>query len=470
MAGIRQGEYATSTRRVKDIRKRKDAIYLRGMPSNEVAQLVRDFSQSGAYEHLRGQNNVFLVAPSTTGRNKLPYYFAKHLQREYGGDVAAGWAVPIVREKAAMKGGLGKMRNPARFAPIDERLSKIPKQANLVLVDDVVTTGETTDALRELLENRGIHVDHVVSLGQSELRKVSQRDIERLDLKLGEPSMHEEIEGVLKGRLKHNANYIERSIHEHTTAEIRRYFRDEHRRLQRLGAVHAGADRGVRRDYGSHPELQFARVRETGNPGRRESEAGNRAEHATRSGRREGGFLEAARSLEQLRSEVAQGGAELADAKRRSLALLKARNMTSPDARRMGSEVQSFLQDNSSLTAEELAHNSLVRRDRLRMTMYLHNKPDSVELRTIRELDLLRSEVSAGADLQLASGRAFKALNADNFSRVDRLRTAQEIGAFLRGDSDAPTAKKIVMSGQVRVLNAKRNGVANSIGRSTGCR
>ena len=70
------------------------------------SHLVRDFAAPGAYDHLRGQDNVFLVVPSTTGRNKLPYYFAKHLQDEYGGEIATGWADPLVREKASMKGGL----------------------------------------------------------------------------------------------------------------------------------------------------------------------------------------------------------------------------------------------------------------------------------------------------------------------------------------------------------------------------
>jgi hypothetical protein len=469
MAGIRQGEYATSTRRVKDIRKRKDSVYLRGMPSNEVAQLARDFSTAGAYEHLRGQDNVFLVAPSTTGRNKLPYYFAKHLQQEYGGDVATGWAVPIVREKASMKGGLGKMRNPARFAPIDPRLLRIPKHANLVLVDDVVTTGETTDALRELLAVRGIHVDSVVSLGQSELRKVSQRDIERIDLKLGEPSLQEEIESVLQGRLKHKANYIERSIHEDTKAEIRRYFRDEHRRLERLEAVHAGADRGVRRRNGSHLELQSARVRETGNPGRRESEIGNRSGYAARGGSGQRGFLETARSLEQLRAEVAHRGVDLAGAEKRALALLEPKRMEARDANLTKTEVGRYLRGVSSLTSEDIAHNGLIRVSRQERARNLKGKL-SVDASAIKELEALRAEVSSGGDIQQASGRALTALKAETFSRVDRLRTAHEIGAFLGGDSEALPAKRIVMSGQARALTAKQNGVGTAVQRSVGRR
>jgi hypothetical protein len=143
------------------------------MPKAEVQELVEHYFRRSAYAHLEGKNPYFLVAPSTTGANKLPYYFAKRLQSEFGVQVIPGWATPLVREKASIKGGLGKMRNPARFAAVEDRLDKIPKGSTVVLVDDVVTTGETADTLRSLLEQRGLKATTVASLGQSEMRKVS---------------------------------------------------------------------------------------------------------------------------------------------------------------------------------------------------------------------------------------------------------------------------------------------------------
>ena len=97
------------------------------MPKPQVHDLVDHYLRRPAYAHLAGKNPVFMVAPSTTGANKLPNYFAQRLQSEFGGQVIPGWATPLVREKASLKGGLGKMRNPARFAAIDDRLAKIPK-------------------------------------------------------------------------------------------------------------------------------------------------------------------------------------------------------------------------------------------------------------------------------------------------------------------------------------------------------
>jgi hypothetical protein len=251
------------------------------MPKAEVQDLVDHYFRRPSYTHLEGKNPIFMVAPSTTGANKLPYYFAKRLQSEFGGQVVPGWATPLVREKASMKGGLGKMRNPARFAAVEDRLAKIPKGSIVVLVDDVVTTGETADALRVLLEHRGLKATTVASLGQSEMRKVSPRDIERITSKLGEPDLRPEVEAVLTGRLKHKANYIERVIHDDTRQEIRDHFRTEHRRLQGLGTIHTGTDRSLRLSHPSDSGLQLQGSPKTGDSGSSEHEVSSSAGHAT---------------------------------------------------------------------------------------------------------------------------------------------------------------------------------------------
>ena len=98
----RKDEYATSTDPVRDLRRWK------------VMELVDHFMRRPAYAHLKGRNPVFLVTPSTTGTNKLPYYFAKRLQSELGGQIVTGWAAPLERQKASVKGGLGKMRKRER--------------------------------------------------------------------------------------------------------------------------------------------------------------------------------------------------------------------------------------------------------------------------------------------------------------------------------------------------------------------
>lgn len=320
----RRDEFATSTDRVRDLRRWKDDLYQRQMPKNEVVDLVERYFRRAAYAHLENRNPVFLVVPSTTGANKLPYYFAKRLQSELGGDVVTGWAAPLERQKASVKGGLGKMRHPAKFAAIDDKLAAIPRDRPIVLVDDVVTTGETTDALRELLEQRELEINTVASLGQSEMRKVNARDIERLTAKLGEPKLNREVAGVLNGRLKHKANYIERVIHEDTRQEIRDYFVHEHQRLQELGTVQPGRDRSLRRGHPSNPGLQLQESAEAGDPSGSEPEVGPGAGHAARDGKPSVEVRSAA-SIERGQADIIFQLEELQEMVRRGMDVQQAR-------------------------------------------------------------------------------------------------------------------------------------------------
>lgn len=454
MPTFHRDEYATSTDRVRDLRRQKDALYQQGMPRDACQQLVKAFFRPASYEQLRGKDNHFMVAPSTTGRNPLPYLLAKRLQQEYGGQVVTGWALPLEKRKASAKGGLGKMEHPARFAAADSQLSQIPKSANLVLVDDVVTTGETTDALREVLAQRGLKADAVVSLGQSELRKVSQRDIDRLTHKLGEPSLRPQVEGVLRGRLKHKANYIERTIHDDTRESIRRYFQTEFRRLQGLGAVRANGAGSLRSGVAGDRRLQFPWRARTGDPGAAAHQVspGAGLEAGGRGGPSD--FLVRARSLESLRAEVGRGDVSLARATRKALRVLGSRKMAKPDARDTVRETSLFLAGNPRRSAQELVMQAEARLDRVRAENRL-GMPPTKEGDTIRELNRLREEVKGGLDIQSAASRGVSLLGAEGFSRADRMRAAHELGAFLKGEREAPDARQLVLRGMKRELAGK---------------
>jgi len=465
MPPYRRDEYATSTSRVRDLRRQKDALYGKGMPREACAEMVRTSIRPDAYSHLGGKDNCFLVAPSTTGRNPLPYLLAKRLQQEHGGQVVTGWALPLETKKASAKGGIGKMENPARFAAVDSKLSQIPRRANLV--DDVVTTGETTDALREVLALRGMKADAVVSLGQSEMRKVSPRDIERITEKLGEPSVRAQVEGVLQGRLKHKANYIERAIHDDTRARIRNYFETEHRRLQGLGAVQSGGDRSLRNGDPSHRRFQFPWRPEAGHSRGGSGQSPARPGHAAIGGSRESGFLTKVQSLESLRSEVRRGDVSKATANRKALRILQSRQMRKADAKETIREASQFLFGNPRRTAQELVLQAQARLDRVRTSQRL-GVPPVKQGEIVRELNRLRQEVIKGADIQTAAGRALHLLGGDSFSRADRMRTALEVGAFLKNEDTAPEARQIVRRSAGRELEAKRQltvGKANAASR-----
>lgn len=263
-------EYTTSSLNVLAIKEQKEFLRARGYPANEVLDFVNRFFKPENFGHLRGRNNVFIVAPSTSRTNIIPLVLATELAERFGGTVVTRWATALSVTKAAKKGGIGKIREPVRFeATNPERLQTLASQphGHFVVVDDVVTTGETTDALRDVLARHGIQTQEIVSLGQAEMRKVTSRDIERLADKLGPPGLHTEVATVLTGKLKHRANYIERSIHENYRSEIRDYFQNEARRIQSgTRTVHSGGERGGGERGAGNPRLQPGPLPEAGLP------------------------------------------------------------------------------------------------------------------------------------------------------------------------------------------------------------
>ena len=264
-------EYTTSSLNVLAIKEQKELLRARGYPANEVLDFVNRFFKPENFGHLRGRDNVFIVATSTSRTNSIPLVLATELAERFGGTVVIRWATALSVTKAAKKGGIGKIREPVRFdATNPERLHSLAllqPRGHFVVVDDVVTTGETTDALREVLARHGVKTQEIVSLGQAEMRKVTSRDIERLADKLGPPNLHAEVSAVLTGKLKHRANYIERSLHENYRSEIRDYFQNEARRIESGSrTVHPGGERGGGERGAGNPRLQPGSVSEAGPP------------------------------------------------------------------------------------------------------------------------------------------------------------------------------------------------------------
>lgn len=364
-------EYATASQNVRELKARKDELRAQGYPAPEVRALVRKFYRAEHFRHLAGRENLYFVAPSTTRTNKLPLEFARLLRDRYGGTIVHGWAVPLCETKASEKGAFGKLRDPARFEPISEAITRLPRDRHVVLVDDVVTTGETSDALRELLERAGQRVAAVVSLGQSELRKVNARDIERIAEKLGEPRLDHEIAAVLSGRLKHRANYLERTIHHDTRGEVRAYFEREAGRIAAAHAIHPAPDRHLRGNDSMATRLQPSAPREAElspgdseathtfrdgekQPGARQRQHADRAGELTHSAAPNGiaqahretwhfneGYDVALQRLNQLRADAQAQGLDSAKFLGRAMELLNGsrmkavfRNATSRDALR----------------------------------------------------------------------------------------------------------------------------------------
>ncbi len=158
----------SATSEINGLVKAKAEARIEGYSQKSIADLVSKYYRPEAYRLLKGKQNVFITAPSTTRINRLPVEFAARLQRDFGGAVIIGdnHAAPTATKEAkARKGYLAKMQDPSGYVWF-EKLD-IPQDANVVLVDDILTSGETLDGLVEGLHAQGIGVSQIATLAAS---------------------------------------------------------------------------------------------------------------------------------------------------------------------------------------------------------------------------------------------------------------------------------------------------------------
>src|SRR5208283_2211963 len=136
------GEYARSSDDTRGLRVAKEELYAEGFPEAKTRAVAAQYFQPENYSHLRGLPDLtYLVAPSTTGHNKLPVAVAQLLQQHYGGQIVPNRATSIGTQRTATMDGMTKLRNPPSYQINRDVTVTLVPGATLILVDDVVTTG-----------------------------------------------------------------------------------------------------------------------------------------------------------------------------------------------------------------------------------------------------------------------------------------------------------------------------------------
>ena len=111
---------------------------------------------------------AYVVAPSTSGRNTLPLLLARRLQREFGGIVLRDGIESLNLEEAKLRRGyLEKVGLPSLVSVPPEILDRL-RDRPAILVDDILTSGETLNALQEELLRSGIQPAGVAVLGANQ--------------------------------------------------------------------------------------------------------------------------------------------------------------------------------------------------------------------------------------------------------------------------------------------------------------
>ncbi|MGB5864285.1 MAG: hypothetical protein WBG95_08280 [Sulfitobacter sp.] len=207
--------YLSFTRNTKKLKEEKERLRAEGYPLGRVRELVHSTAKQ-----LELPNDAVLIpAPSTSRTNRIPFELCLAVIEKQQIPIASDLLVTRNIVKAANKGALGKLRDPVTIAATGDL--EILRGKTVFVVDDVVTTGETTDAMRETLASKGIFVSGVISMAQSEFYLTRDSDLKRITEKLGDPPLNEELETVLRGRIRHRANYIERIINDANRPQIR---------------------------------------------------------------------------------------------------------------------------------------------------------------------------------------------------------------------------------------------------------
>jgi 5-methyltetrahydrofolate--homocysteine methyltransferase len=132
-------------------------------------ELVREFlakychplDYAPAFE---GDRPVLLVAPSTSGKNKIPSIFAEWLLQHFPGDLDESLRVFSKEEAKNRIGYLGKVGSPTVIHVPESAKAKLASR-RLILVDDILTSGETLNAMQEALEEAGLKVAGAVVIG-----------------------------------------------------------------------------------------------------------------------------------------------------------------------------------------------------------------------------------------------------------------------------------------------------------------
>jgi len=113
------------------------------------------------------KETLFVSVPSTSGRNELPKVLGRHLVQRLGGVFEDGDAYFKSKHEAPVKGIPPRERPFAirAYQPVERTTLRLAAQGrNVVVTEDVFTTGASAKAFVRALNESGIHVESVAGI------------------------------------------------------------------------------------------------------------------------------------------------------------------------------------------------------------------------------------------------------------------------------------------------------------------
>ncbi|MBF8305902.1 MAG: 5-methyltetrahydrofolate--homocysteine methyltransferase, partial [Acidobacteria bacterium] len=157
----------TDTPQLVEEKRRLKELYFR---QEEVEAFVDRYFRREPFETAGfGPPSAFVVAPSTSGKNSIPLLLARRLAREFGGTVFdRGIEARNAEEAKLRRTYLQKVGNASRvgFRNTFDVAALVGRQ--VIMVDDILTSGETLNALHDALLDAGVTPAGVAVLGANQ--------------------------------------------------------------------------------------------------------------------------------------------------------------------------------------------------------------------------------------------------------------------------------------------------------------
>ncbi|NLE01749.1 MAG: phosphoribosyltransferase [Fibrobacter sp.] len=116
------------------------------------------------YSVLKNKDNVYLAMPSSS--NLFPLALANLLKENFGGIVIDGFAKQLHGSGIKKLSGTDKIFAERSFQITEEFKKSIDsiQSKNIIIVDDIISTGFTLDAIRKLLHDFNINCNYVATI------------------------------------------------------------------------------------------------------------------------------------------------------------------------------------------------------------------------------------------------------------------------------------------------------------------
>lgn len=218
---------------VADFRALKTGLNEKGYPVKATREMVTQYLAPIRESIMKevDRNTLLITVPSGSGKNKIPILFARQLARDTGATVLPeGWIAKIHKGEAKLNLSLEKrVHDPISYQPVDVKELKAftSKFQRVVIVDDLLNSGESSVRLRKTLEHHGIKVHAFTNLVNVEIRYPSPADLDRVYKKISQLAnltmadkvkLKNDLPSVFQDYTKQKLNYIERSIRDTKSA------------------------------------------------------------------------------------------------------------------------------------------------------------------------------------------------------------------------------------------------------------